>query len=122
MMTADLPEDYETNIRVITFKEDHENWHQRKIKTKTIGIKKKWVEALDTDYSYDGILTLTDAQKGLKKKNDNAWNYLVMAFGGKPFDIITSEMESNTFQGWELLKEEYEPSTDKALISIQEIL
>jgi hypothetical protein len=29
-------------------------------------------------------------------------------------------MESDAFQGWELLKEEYEPSMDKALISVQE--
>jgi hypothetical protein len=38
----------------------------------------------------------------------------------EPFNIITYETESNTFQGWELLKEEYEPSMDEALISIQE--
>jgi hypothetical protein len=54
---------------------------------------------LDTNYSYDGIKTVADVQKVLKK-NDDAWNYLVMACDGKPFDVMTSEMESKVFKGW----------------------
>jgi hypothetical protein len=43
-----------------------------------------------------------------------------MACKNKPFAIITSETESNAFTGWEKLKEEYKPTTDKALIEVQE--
>jgi hypothetical protein len=50
---------------------------------RAIGMTKKWVEALDTNYSDDGITTLTDVQKALNKKNDDAWNYLVMVCNGK---------------------------------------
>jgi hypothetical protein len=31
-------------------------------------MKKKWFEALEADYSFDGINILTDVQKALKKK------------------------------------------------------
>jgi hypothetical protein len=50
---------------------------------RAIGMTKKWVEALDTNYSDDGITTLTDVQKALNKKNDDAWNYLVMGCNGE---------------------------------------
>jgi hypothetical protein len=81
------------------------------------------VEALEMDYAYDGwTTTLDDDQKAKKKKKDDAWNYLVMACKGKPFDIITSKTESNAFIGWEKLKDKYEPTTDEALINVQEQL
>jgi hypothetical protein len=81
-------------------------------------MKKKWVEALETGYAYDSwTMALTDDQKSEKKNNDDAcYCFLVMACENEPFDIITSETESNAFKGWEKLKEEYEPTTDKALI------
>jgi hypothetical protein len=120
-MATDLPEEYEMSIHVIAFKGKREKWRQWKIKTKAIGMKKKWVEALETNYAYDGWMTaLTDDQKSKKKKNDDAWNYLVMACENKPFDIINFETESNAFTGWEKLKEEYEPTTDEALIEVLE--
>ena len=54
------------------------------------------MDALDNDYSYENeSKDLTEDQKLLKKKNDDAWNYLVMACDGEPFDIITSETETN---------------------------
>jgi hypothetical protein len=83
-------------------------------------MKKKWVKALEAGYSFHGINILTDAQKALKKKNGNAWNYLVMACNGKQFDIITSETEMNAYQGWKLLKDKYEPAMDEALVNVQE--
>jgi hypothetical protein len=43
-----------------------------------------------------------DIQKTFNKKNDDAWNYLVMACNGEPFGIINSEMGSNSFRAWEL--------------------
>jgi hypothetical protein len=43
-----------------------------------------------------------------------------MACEGEPFDVITSETESNAYRGWEQLKEECEPTTEEALISMQE--
>jgi hypothetical protein len=65
MMAADLPEEYETSICIIAFKGEHEKWRQWKIKTKAIGMKKRWVEALENDYSCEGwsTLALTDDQK-----------------------------------------------------------
>jgi hypothetical protein len=78
---------------------------------------------LDNNYSFEATgrtVPLDDAQKALKKMNDDAWNYLVMTCNGEPFDIIMSEMETNTYRGWGLLKEEYEPTTEEALISVQE--
>jgi hypothetical protein len=43
-----------------------------------------------------------------------------MELSSQPFDIITSETETNACIGWEKLKEEYEPTTDKALVDVQE--
>ena len=121
-MTTVLPDEYKTSIRVITFKGEQDNWSQWKIKTRAIDMKKKWVEALDKDLSYEEEETksLSVSQIAEKKLNDDAWNYLVMACNGEPFDIITSETETNAFKGWKLLKEEYEPSTDEALVNVQE--
>jgi hypothetical protein len=120
MLSAVLPDDYETSIRVIMYKGDRDNWHQWKIKMRAIGMKKRWIKALDANYSCKCISTLLADDKLLKKKNNNAWYYLVMACDGEPFDIITSETESNAFRGWEQLKEEYEHTTEEALISMQE--
>jgi hypothetical protein len=50
MMTTVLPDDYKISIRVIAYKEDRDNWRQWKIKTRAIGMKKKWVKARDADY------------------------------------------------------------------------
>jgi hypothetical protein len=121
-MSTVLPEEYKMSICVITFKGDHDTWCQWKIKTKAKGMKKKWVEALETDYSFDGWTTiLSGEQKAEKKRHSNHWNYyLVMACKNELFDIITLETESNAYRGWKLLKEEYKPSTDKDLINIQE--
>jgi hypothetical protein len=116
---ADLPEEYETSIRVIVFKGEREKWRQWKIKTKAIGMKKKWVEALETDQDIKGVI-VTDEGKKKKKQNSDAWNYLVMACEAEPFDIITSETETSAFIAWSKLKEEYEPTTDEALIEVQE--
>jgi hypothetical protein len=100
-MATDLPEEYETSSHTIAFKGEHEKWHQWKIKNKAIGMKKRWVKALETDYSCEGwsTLALTDNQKSQEKKNDDAWNFLVMACENKPFDLITCEIESNAFKG-----------------------
>ena len=118
-MTTTLPEDYKTSIRVIAFKVEREKWRQWKIKTKAIGMKKKWVTALENDYGYDNWTTaLTTDEEANKKKNDDAWNYLVMACENEPFDIITSETESNAFTGWEKLKEEYEPTSTSVIMSL----
>jgi hypothetical protein len=121
-MTTVLSEEYKMGIHVIAFKGDCDNWCQWKTKTKAIvGMKKKWVKALETDYSYENwTAVLTDVQKAKKKWNSVAWNFLVMACKNEPFNIIPSDTESNAYRGWELLKEEYEPSTDEDLINIQE--
>jgi hypothetical protein len=96
-MTTVLPDDYKTSIRVITYKGDGDNWCQWKIKMRAIGMKKKWVEALDSGYPFEATgrrtVPLDDAQKALKKKNEDACNYSMMACDGEPFDIITSETE-----------------------------
>jgi hypothetical protein len=115
-MATVLPDDYETSIRVIAYKGDQDNWHQWKIKTRAIGMRKKWVVVLDSDYSFEATgrtIPLDDAQKALKKLNDYAWNYLVKACDGDLFDITTAETETNAFKGWKLLKEEYEPTLRK---------
>jgi hypothetical protein len=84
-------------------------------------MKKKRVQALENDWAYDAWTTeLSADEKENKKKNDDAWNYLVMACDGEPFDIITSDTETNASIAWTKLKEEYEPSTDEALIDVQE--
>jgi hypothetical protein len=92
---------------VIAFKGESEKWRQWKIKTTAIGTKKKWVEALENDWAYDGwTTTLTTDKKANKKMNDEPWNYLVMACENEPFDIITSQTETNAHVAWEKLKEE----------------
>jgi hypothetical protein len=120
-MTTVLPEGYEISIRLIAFKGEREKWRQWKIKTKAIDMKKKWVEALENDWAYDGWTTaLTNDKKANKKKNDDAWNYLVMACENEPFDTITSKTETNASIAWEKMKDGYEPTTDEALINVQE--
>jgi hypothetical protein len=120
-MTTNLPTDHETSIRVLAFKGEREKWRQWKIKTKAIGTQKKWFEALENDWAYDAwTTTLTADEVANKKLNDKAWNYLVMACEDEPFDIITSDTESNAWIAWNKLKEEYEPSTDETLVDVQE--
>jgi hypothetical protein len=78
-MATVLPDDYELSICVIAYKVDRDNWHQWKIKTRAIGMKKKWVLALDTNSSFKATgrtVPLVNAQKALKKMNDDAWNYV----------------------------------------------
>jgi hypothetical protein len=79
---------------------------------------------LYADLAHENIssMTLSVPQIADKKMKDDACNYLVMACDGEPFDIVTSKMETNAFTSWELLREDYEPSTDKALVSMQEKL
>jgi hypothetical protein len=85
-------------------------------------MNKKWVEAFDLNLSHENSVsaTLSVPKAAEKKMNDDAWNYLVMACDGKPFNMITLEMEVNAHAAWKLLREEYEPSTDEVLTSIQE--
>jgi hypothetical protein len=72
-------------------------------------LKKKWVGALVADLAHENIVsstTLSVPQIADQKMNDDAWNYVVMACNGEPFDIITSQMETNADTAWELLWEE----------------
>jgi hypothetical protein len=64
-----------------------------------IGMKKKWVGALDVDMAYDNIVSTTLLVDTLaeKKMNDDAWNYFLMACDGKSFDMITLETEINAY-------------------------
>jgi hypothetical protein len=65
---------------------------------RAIGMKKKWVGALDVDLAHKNIsTTLSVPHIAGKKMNNDTWNYLVMACEEELFDIITSEMETNTY-------------------------
>ena len=115
-MSETKTDSQEETIKIVRFDGTQpEKWREWKIKTKAIATRKKWEKAIEEDLSKS-----TETED--KRKNDDAWNHLVLACSGEAFDIITAVDESengNAYVAWGALMSEYEPRNQDAVVEVE---
>ena len=92
----------------IKFTGEEEEWKEWSTKTKMIGKRKGWWDALIKDMTHKGVTSLTKAQLDERKLNEEACGYLTLCCTKKAFKIVSSAEEDNAHKMWEVLKKKYE--------------